>query len=141
MGTSYTELELSHVLEEVDTNRDGFINVDKFFAFCRSSSSASEIRDAFDLYNQDKNGVISAAELHQPHEITNKAWLLRSSSTSLLRSRKRSLKLHKRRNLELSLTELERKKLSLPFISIMMLQPRSGEASGNARASFCVTMN
>lgn len=65
MGTSYTETELNRVLEEVDTDRDGYINVDEFSTLCRSSSSASEIRDAFDLYDQDKNGLISAAELHQ----------------------------------------------------------------------------
>ncbi|CAN8292683.1 unnamed protein product [Cochlearia groenlandica] len=65
MGTSYTETELNRVLEEVDTDRDGFINIDEFSALCRSSSSASEIRDAFDLYDHDKNGLISAAELHQ----------------------------------------------------------------------------
>ncbi|KAJ4916089.1 putative calcium-binding protein CML27 [Raphanus sativus] len=65
MGTSYTETELNRVLEEVDTDRDGFINVDEFSALCRSSSSASEIRDAFDLYDEDKNGLISAAELHK----------------------------------------------------------------------------
>jgi calcium-binding protein CML len=65
MGTSYTETELNRVLEEVDTDRDGYINLDEFSTLCRSSSSAAEIRDAFDLYDQDKNGLISASELHQ----------------------------------------------------------------------------
>ncbi|KAJ0247854.1 calcium-binding protein CML27 [Hirschfeldia incana] len=65
MGTSYTETELNRLLEDVDADRDGFINVDEFYTLCRSSSTASEIRDAFDLYDQDKNGLISAPELHQ----------------------------------------------------------------------------
>nr|VDD56251.1 unnamed protein product [Brassica oleracea] len=65
MGTSYTESELNRALEDVDTDRDGFINVDEFSALCRSSSTVSEIRDAFDLYDQDKNGLISASELRQ----------------------------------------------------------------------------
>ncbi|WZZ10983.1 hypothetical protein YC2023_096904 [Brassica napus] len=65
MGTSYTETELNRVLEDIDADRDGYINVDEFSTLCRSSSTASEIRDAFDLYDQDKNGLISASELHQ----------------------------------------------------------------------------
>ncbi|KAJ4866460.1 putative calcium-binding protein CML27 [Raphanus sativus] len=65
MGTSYTEAELTSALEDVDADRDGFIDVDEFSTLCRSSSTASEIRDAFDLYDHDKNGLISASELHQ----------------------------------------------------------------------------
>ncbi|XP_010537496.1 PREDICTED: probable calcium-binding protein CML27 [Tarenaya hassleriana] len=68
MGTPYTEAELQRVMEDVDVDRDGFINLDEFSALCRSSSSASEaaaeLRDAFDLYDADRNGLISAAELH-----------------------------------------------------------------------------
>ncbi|XP_021292236.1 probable calcium-binding protein CML27 [Herrania umbratica] len=68
MGSSYTKEELERVMEDIDTDKDGFINLSEFSALCRSSSdavsAASELRDAFDLYDQDKNGLISANELH-----------------------------------------------------------------------------
>ncbi|XWS48252.1 hypothetical protein CRYUN_Cryun13aG0058600 [Craigia yunnanensis] len=68
MGSTYTEEELKRVMEDIDTDKDGFINLSEFSSLCCSSSdaatAASELRDAFDLYDQDKNGLISANELH-----------------------------------------------------------------------------
>ncbi|KAK8627845.1 hypothetical protein V6N13_135443 [Hibiscus sabdariffa] len=68
MGSSYSEDELKRVLEDIDTDKDGFIDLSEFSALCRSSSdevtAALELRDAFDLYDQDKNGLISTKELH-----------------------------------------------------------------------------
>ena len=65
MGTSYTEAELNQVLDDIDIDRDGFINMEEFAAICRSSSSATEVREAFDLYDQNKNGLISSSEIHK----------------------------------------------------------------------------
>ncbi|XVE63974.1 hypothetical protein DITRI_Ditri07aG0063900 [Diplodiscus trichospermus] len=68
LGSTYTEEELYRVMEDIDTDKDGFINLSEFSSFCGSSSDsviiASELRDAFNLYDQDKNGLISADELH-----------------------------------------------------------------------------
>ncbi|XP_050215359.1 probable calcium-binding protein CML27 [Mercurialis annua] len=68
MGSPYTEAELERVMEDVDTDRDGFINLEEFSQICKPSESAdaasSELRDAFDLYDQNKNGLISSGELH-----------------------------------------------------------------------------
>ncbi|XVF12210.1 hypothetical protein REPUB_Repub08aG0095300 [Reevesia pubescens] len=68
MGSSYTKEELERVMDDIDTDKDGFINLSEFYSLCRSSSdavaAASELRDAFDLYDKDKNGLISANELH-----------------------------------------------------------------------------
>ncbi|KAK8686723.1 hypothetical protein V6N13_125743 [Hibiscus sabdariffa] len=68
MGSSYSEDELKRVLEDIDTDRDGLIDLSEFSVLCRSSSdevtAALEMRDAFDLYDQDKNGLISTKELH-----------------------------------------------------------------------------
>ncbi|XP_022756356.1 probable calcium-binding protein CML27 [Durio zibethinus] len=68
MGSTYTEGELKCVMEDIDTDKDGFINLSEFCSLCRLSSdavtAASELRDAFDLYTQDKNGLISSNELH-----------------------------------------------------------------------------
>ncbi|KAJ0049300.1 hypothetical protein Pint_17032 [Pistacia integerrima] len=54
-------------MEDLDTNKDGFINLSEFSTFCRSTSDSNgeaELRDAFDLYDQDKNGLISHKELY-----------------------------------------------------------------------------
>ncbi|PNX64104.1 putative calcium-binding protein CML27-like, partial [Trifolium pratense] len=43
-------------------------NLSEFASFCRAGSvdgDASELREAFDLYDKDKNGLISATELFQ----------------------------------------------------------------------------
>lgn len=59
--------ELRRVMEELSTDRDGFINLSEFAAFCRSDTTDggdSALRDAFDLYDKDKNGLISTEELH-----------------------------------------------------------------------------
>ncbi|XWS37583.1 hypothetical protein CRYUN_Cryun19dG0057200 [Craigia yunnanensis] len=69
LGSTYTEEELKRVMEDIDTDKDGFVNQYEFSSLCRSSSdaitAASELRDAFDLYDQDKNGLISTNELHR----------------------------------------------------------------------------
>ncbi|XVF09482.1 hypothetical protein REPUB_Repub07fG0096800 [Reevesia pubescens] len=68
LGSNYTDEELKRVMEDIDSDKDGFINLSEFSSIYRSSSdavtAASELRDAFDLYDQDKNGLISATELH-----------------------------------------------------------------------------
>ncbi|KAK9994671.1 hypothetical protein SO802_024374 [Lithocarpus litseifolius] len=54
-------------MDELDSDHDDFISLTKFAAFCRSNSElgeASELRNAFKLYSQDQNGLISASELH-----------------------------------------------------------------------------
>ncbi|KAK2432141.1 putative calcium-binding protein CML27 [Trifolium repens] len=61
------EEELRRVVEDLSADRDGFINLSEFAAFCRKGTSEggdSELRDAFDLYDKDKNGLISTEELH-----------------------------------------------------------------------------
>lgn len=69
MGSNYPQEELQRVMDELDTDRDGFIDPTEFAAICRTSAdaatAAAELRDAFDLYDHDKNGLISNSELHQ----------------------------------------------------------------------------
>eukprot|EP00257_Ricinus_communis_P023032 XP_015582913.1 probable calcium-binding protein CML27 [Ricinus communis] len=68
MGSTYTTAELERVMDDVDTDKDGFINLEEFSQLCKSSSDSdatnSELKDAFDLYDQNKNGLISSSELH-----------------------------------------------------------------------------
>ncbi|KAL2344097.1 hypothetical protein Fmac_005382 [Flemingia macrophylla] len=66
LGSGVPPEDLRRVMDDLDTDRDGFISLQEFAAFCRIDAVAggSEFRDAFDLYDRDRNGLISAAELH-----------------------------------------------------------------------------
>lgn len=71
LGTVTPDHELKVVMSEIDTDGDGFIDLHEFIEFQRRGCGAAdgdsankELREAFDLYDQDKNGKISAAELH-----------------------------------------------------------------------------
>ncbi|CAI0436711.1 unnamed protein product [Linum tenue] len=66
MGTNYSPPDLQRVMEDIDADKDGFIDLEEFAQLCRSSSaSAEELREAFDLYDENKDGRISGSELHQ----------------------------------------------------------------------------
>ncbi|KAL4613958.1 hypothetical protein ACB092_07G020200 [Castanea dentata] len=69
LGSRTTTDEVSRIMSEIDKDGDGFISLDEFAEFhmggSSSESSTKELRDAFDLYDLDKNGLISANELHE----------------------------------------------------------------------------
>ncbi|XP_071731288.1 probable calcium-binding protein CML23 [Rutidosis leptorrhynchoides] len=67
LGTVTPESELKAVMKEIDTDGDGFIDLNEFIQFQRSGCNGgdnNELREAFDMYDQNKNGKISASELH-----------------------------------------------------------------------------
>ncbi|VFQ87202.1 unnamed protein product [Cuscuta campestris] len=65
LGTELSPEELNQVMDEIDTDKDGFINLPEFADFCKGDGGSKELRDAFDLYDADKDGLISAKELHE----------------------------------------------------------------------------
>ncbi|KAL2455866.1 putative calcium-binding protein CML27 [Abeliophyllum distichum] len=72
LGSNTSREEVARMMEEIDTDKDGFINVQEFAAFFKadtdpypSSEGEKELKEAFDLYYQNHNGLISSAELHQ----------------------------------------------------------------------------
>ncbi|KAF3619332.1 putative calcium-binding protein CML18 [Capsicum chinense] len=67
LGTKTTLDEAKRMMLEVDIDGDGFIDLQEFAAFhcpIEGPNVNKDLRDAFDLYDKDKNGKISAAELH-----------------------------------------------------------------------------
>ncbi|XP_010033692.2 probable calcium-binding protein CML27 [Eucalyptus grandis] len=65
MGSAVPPEDLDRAMAEIDADGDGFISLPEFAGLCRSGPSPdADLRDAFDLYDQDRNGLISAAELH-----------------------------------------------------------------------------
>ena len=74
LGSDTSGDEVIRIMAEIDTDGDGFIDLNEFAEFHRSGAgndaksggndTNKELRDAFDLYDIDKNGLISANELH-----------------------------------------------------------------------------
>ncbi|KAK2969369.1 hypothetical protein RJ640_000641 [Escallonia rubra] len=72
LGSDTSKEEISRMMEEFDTDHDGFINLEEFAGICKVGGGGTaddgglkELHDAFELYDQDKDGRISAAELYQ----------------------------------------------------------------------------
>ncbi|XP_022884912.1 calcium-binding allergen Ole e 8 [Olea europaea var. sylvestris] len=72
LGSNTSKEEIARMMEEIDTDKDGFINVQEFAAFVKaetdpypSSGGENELKEAFELYDQDHNGLISSVELHK----------------------------------------------------------------------------
>uniref|UniRef100_A0A2P2NY23 Uncharacterized protein MANES_01G116700 n=1 Tax=Rhizophora mucronata TaxID=61149 RepID=A0A2P2NY23_RHIMU len=75
LGTQISSEDAQCIMQEFDKDGDGHIDFDEFVAFIQhgglegsgdaSSCGEKELKDAFDLYDIDKNGLISAAELHK----------------------------------------------------------------------------
>ncbi|GKD97298.1 probable calcium-binding protein CML23 [Tanacetum coccineum] len=70
---SMATIEAQGILKEVDFNGDGFIDLDEFltimdgskpvFASSKEDNGDDELRNAFMVFDSDKNGLISAKEL------------------------------------------------------------------------------
>ncbi|KAF6156899.1 hypothetical protein GIB67_000439 [Kingdonia uniflora] len=65
LGSSASPEEVQKMMDEIDTDGDGFIDLKEFSEFHTSECNTSdELRDAFEMYDKDKNGLISSNELH-----------------------------------------------------------------------------
>ncbi|XP_021743759.1 calcium-binding allergen Ole e 8-like [Chenopodium quinoa] len=69
LGSETSPEEVAQMMEEMDSDRDGFINLEEFADFCSKKvegdeSGSQELHDAFKMYDQDGDDLISAAELH-----------------------------------------------------------------------------
>lgn len=64
LGDYPTEEELFLMVKEVDKDGDGFIDLNEFILL-NSSGSMEELKDAFHVFDANKDGKISSQELHQ----------------------------------------------------------------------------
>ncbi|KAL5570813.1 hypothetical protein UlMin_023610 [Ulmus minor] len=66
LGSDTSSDEVKRIMSEIDKDGDGYIDLQEFAEFHRGGSDGDnkELRDAFDLYDLDKNGLISVKELH-----------------------------------------------------------------------------
>lgn len=68
LGWKTSPDEAKKLMDEIDSDGDGFIDLKEFEAFffpaANEAGNTKELREAFDLYDKDKNGKISANELH-----------------------------------------------------------------------------
>ncbi|OIV95637.1 hypothetical protein TanjilG_23868 [Lupinus angustifolius] len=65
LGSKTTADEVSRMMAELDQDGDGYVDLKEFGDFhFAGNSDAKELREVFEMYDLDKNGVISATELH-----------------------------------------------------------------------------
>ncbi|KAL6129281.1 hypothetical protein ACLB2K_072633 [Fragaria x ananassa] len=65
LGWEMKPEEVKTVMSEFDKDGDSHIDLEEFTAILNGSPSTKDLRDAFDLYDLDKNGLISTSELHE----------------------------------------------------------------------------
>nr|UUG47645.1 calcium-binding protein CML18 [Gastrodia elata] len=69
LGSDVSSEELSSMIQEMDANRDGYVDLGEFARFNRPGDAPAQgdadIKDAFNIYDLDGNGLISVKELHQ----------------------------------------------------------------------------
>uniref|UniRef100_A0A0V0HBC2 Putative calcium-binding protein CML25-like n=1 Tax=Solanum chacoense TaxID=4108 RepID=A0A0V0HBC2_SOLCH len=67
LGNPATEEELVNMIREVDSDGDGFIDLQEFIELNTKDIDSNEVleslKDAFSVFDMDKNGSISAEEL------------------------------------------------------------------------------
>jgi len=65
-GHSFTQIEMKHLIDKLDTNNNGYIDYTEFLAGCMKSKiylSEENLRRAFQYFDKDQSGFITKDEL------------------------------------------------------------------------------
>lgn len=70
LGGNATDEEVGAMVLEADLDKDGFIDLSEFVALntdhtVSSSRRIQDLQDAFNMFDKDRNGLISPTELHE----------------------------------------------------------------------------
>ena len=69
LGQNPTEAELQEMIKEVDVDKNGIIDFPEFLSLMarkmKDTDTDEELKEAFDVFDRDGNGQISASELRQ----------------------------------------------------------------------------
>ncbi|XP_051117574.1 probable calcium-binding protein CML27 [Andrographis paniculata] len=63
LGSTTTADEMAVVMSDLDADGDGYIDLNEFKSFRWLGGGDGELQEAFDLYDKDRDGKITAAEL------------------------------------------------------------------------------
>ncbi|OIS96790.1 PREDICTED: calmodulin-like protein 3 [Nicotiana attenuata] len=75
IGIFIEDKDIIDMVEKVDSNKDGLIDIDEFYQLCHTflgieavneeeeSNREKDLKDAFDVFDYDKDGLISVEEL------------------------------------------------------------------------------
>ncbi|XP_072960256.1 probable calcium-binding protein CML15 [Typha angustifolia] len=63
LGKPATEEEVERMMREADADGDGFISLEEFADLNAGAAGEKDLRDAFSVFDLDRNGSISADEL------------------------------------------------------------------------------
>ncbi|KAK1423104.1 hypothetical protein QVD17_18399 [Tagetes erecta] len=70
IGSDTSDEQLNQMMKTIDADCDGYINFNEFVGFFKQNAAdedeqMKELHEAFQMYDLNKNGLISATELHQ----------------------------------------------------------------------------
>ena len=96
LGSSFSdEDELCHIMDELNSNHNGFISLIEFATFCCSSSEdggSSELRDAFKLYDPS---IMMGIEVTRENRESVEKWQRQRQSLERLPSHLADALLHR----------------------------------------------
>lgn len=70
IGSETSDEQLNQMMKTIDADCDGYVNFNEFIDFFKQNAGdedeqMKEVYEAFKMYDLNKNGLISASELHQ----------------------------------------------------------------------------